>query len=82
MPVVSREAPALAGEPPRCELCEEPVKLQVHQIRKPDQLGKPGPGLPPWAALMARKRRKTLVAKDLLSRHLAAWLTRSVRLRL
>jgi group II intron reverse transcriptase/maturase len=45
----------------RCELCEEPAKVQIHQIRKLAQLGKPGPGLPPWAALMARKRRKTLV---------------------
>jgi AI2M/AI1M-like HNH endonuclease/type II intron maturase len=45
----------------RCELCEEPAKAQVHQIRKLAQLGKPGPGLPPWAVLMARKRRKTLV---------------------
>jgi hypothetical protein len=45
----------------RCELCEEPAKVQVHQIRKLALLGKPGPGLPTWAALMARKRRKTLV---------------------
>jgi group II intron reverse transcriptase/maturase len=45
----------------RCELCEEPRKVQVHQIRKLAQLGQPGTSQPPWAALMARKRRKTLI---------------------
>jgi group II intron reverse transcriptase/maturase len=45
----------------RCELCEEPSKVHVHQIRKLTQLGQPGPAQPPWAALMARKRRKTLI---------------------
>jgi hypothetical protein len=45
----------------RCELCEEPKKVQVHQIRKLAQLGQPGTTQPPWAALMARKRRKTLI---------------------
>jgi len=45
----------------RCELCGEPRKVQVHQIRKLAQLGKPGTDQPPWAALMARKRRKTLI---------------------
>ncbi|MFI0467187.1 reverse transcriptase domain-containing protein [Saccharopolyspora sp. 5N102] len=45
----------------RCELCQEPGKVQVHQVRKLAQLGTPGPGQPPWAALMTRKRRKTLV---------------------
>jgi hypothetical protein len=45
----------------RCELCEEPAKVQVHQVRKLTQLGQPGPGQPQWAALMARKRRKTLI---------------------
>ena len=33
----------------------------VHQVRNLASLGKPGPGQPPWAALMAKKRRKTLV---------------------
>ncbi|HEY5854096.1 MAG TPA: hypothetical protein VIW24_08615 [Aldersonia sp.] len=37
------------------------VHLPVHQVRKLAALGDPGPGQPEWAALMARKRRKTLV---------------------
>jgi group II intron reverse transcriptase/maturase len=45
----------------RCELCEEPGKVVVHQVRKLASLGEPGTGQPAWAALMARKRRKTLV---------------------
>lgn len=45
----------------RCELCEEPGKVQVHQIRKLAQLNQSGADQPAWANLMARKRRKTLV---------------------
>lgn len=45
----------------RCELCEEPGKVVVHQVRKLVSLGEPGPDQPVWAALMTRKRRKTLV---------------------
>jgi group II intron reverse transcriptase/maturase len=45
----------------RCELCENPSAVVVHQVRKLASLGKPGQGQPAWAALMARKRRKTLV---------------------
>ncbi|MGH3966283.1 MAG: group II intron reverse transcriptase/maturase [Pseudonocardiaceae bacterium] len=45
----------------RCELCGEPGKVLVHQVRKLASLGKPNTGQPAWAALMARKRRKTLV---------------------
>ena len=48
----------LAG---RCEMCEEPAKVVVHQVRKLASLGEPGQGQPDWAALMIRKRRKTLV---------------------
>ena len=48
----------LAG---RCELCGEPGKVLVHQVRKLARLGNPGLGQPTWAALMAKKRRKTLV---------------------
>lgn len=44
-----------------CELCEQPAKVVVHQIRKLANLGKPGTDQPPWAELMARKRRKTLI---------------------
>ena len=45
----------------RCELCGNPGMVIVHQVRKLASLGTPGPGQPAWAALMARKRRKTLV---------------------
>src|SRR6266540_775498 len=45
----------------RCELCGDPGKVLVHQVRKLASLGQPGSGHPPWAALMATKRRKTLV---------------------
>jgi group II intron reverse transcriptase/maturase len=45
----------------RCEWCEQPGPVQVHQVRNLAQLGPPGPAQPAWAALMARKRRKTLV---------------------
>jgi hypothetical protein len=49
----------LAG---RCELCGQAEKVQVHQIRKLSDLGKPGPPQQPdWMGLMARRRRKTLV---------------------
>jgi hypothetical protein len=45
----------------RCELCEEPGKVQVHQVRKLAQLEPAGADQPMWKAVMARKRRKTLV---------------------
>jgi len=45
----------------RCELCEEPGKVQAHQVRKLASLGDAGPGQPAWAALMTRMRRKTLM---------------------
>jgi len=45
----------------RCELCGDPAKVLVHQVRKLASLGQPGPDQPAWATLMARKRRKTLV---------------------
>lgn len=45
----------------RCELCHDPGKVLVHQVRKLASLGKPGPSQPAWAALLATKRRKTLV---------------------
>jgi group II intron reverse transcriptase/maturase len=44
----------------RCELCGEPGKVAVHQVRNLASLTK-YTGQPQWAALMARKRRKTLV---------------------
>ena len=45
----------------RCELCGDPGKVLAHQVRKLASLGQAGPGQPPWAALMATKRRKTLM---------------------
>ncbi|MFR9794477.1 hypothetical protein ACL02U_00960 [Streptomyces sp. MS06] len=44
-----------------CELCGQTEKIQVHQIRKLADLDRLGQEQPNWAALMARKRRKTLV---------------------
>jgi hypothetical protein len=44
----------------RCELCGEPGQVTVHQVRSLASLGR-HTGQPAWAALMARKRRKTLV---------------------
>jgi group II intron reverse transcriptase/maturase len=45
----------------RCELCGEPARVLVHQVRNLASLGTPGPGQPRWAQVMSRKRRKTLV---------------------
>jgi group II intron reverse transcriptase/maturase len=45
----------------RCELCGQNGTVAVHQVAKLTRLGTPGPGQPAWAALMARKRRKTLI---------------------
>jgi len=44
-----------------CELCETGTTVAVHQVASLKELGKPGPGQPAWAALMARMRRKTLI---------------------
>jgi hypothetical protein len=44
-----------------CELCEKGATVAVHQIAGLKHLGRPGPGQPAWAALMARMRRKTLI---------------------
>ena len=43
-----------------CELCEQGTTVAVHQVAGLRHLGKPGPGQPAWARLMARMRRKTL----------------------
>jgi hypothetical protein len=45
----------------RCEMCQRTGEVQVHHVGKLAHLGKPGQPQPPWAKLMARKRRKTLV---------------------
>ena len=44
-----------------CELCEHGATVAVHQVAWLAHLGRPGPGQPAWAALMARMRRKTLI---------------------
>jgi len=44
-----------------CELCETHTTVAVHQVTGLKELGKPGPGQPAWATLMARMRRKTLI---------------------
>jgi group II intron reverse transcriptase/maturase len=45
----------------KCELCEQTGQMHVHHVRKLAELSPPGPTQPTWAALMARRRRKTLV---------------------
>jgi hypothetical protein len=45
----------------RCELCEHGTTVAVHQVARLAHLGRPGPGQPAWAALMAKMRRKTLI---------------------
>jgi Type II intron maturase/Reverse transcriptase (RNA-dependent DNA polymerase) len=48
----------LAG---RCELCRRTGAVEVHHVRRLADLTQPGVPQPPWAQLMARRRRKTLV---------------------
>ncbi|WP_084000991.1 reverse transcriptase/maturase family protein, partial [Actinomadura kijaniata] len=48
----------LAG---RCEACGRIDEVEVHHVAKLADLGKPGTDRPPWADLMATRRRKTLV---------------------
>jgi hypothetical protein len=48
----------LAG---KCELCEQTGPMHVHHVRTLADLGPLGPAQPPWAAAMARRRRKTIV---------------------
>ena len=45
----------------RCEMCQHTGEVEVHHVSKLAHLGKPGTPQPPWAALMAKRRRKTLV---------------------
>jgi group II intron reverse transcriptase/maturase len=45
----------------RCEMCQGSGEVEVHHVGKLAHLGKPGQPQPPWAALMTRRRRKTLV---------------------
>jgi Type II intron maturase len=45
----------------RCELCGNSDQVQAHHIARLAELPPPGPGQPPWAKLMAKMRRKSLV---------------------
>jgi group II intron reverse transcriptase/maturase len=44
-----------------CELCEQGAMVEAHQVTRLADLGRKGPGQPVWAALMMKKRRKTLI---------------------
>jgi group II intron reverse transcriptase/maturase len=55
-----------------CELCETGTTVAVHQVAGLRQLGRPGPEQPAWAALMARKRRKTLIVCSACHEHIHA----------
>jgi hypothetical protein len=69
--VIRDPAPARIGHPRKelihrllkraCELCDHGTTVAVHQVAALSQLGRPGPGQPAWAILMARMRRKTLI---------------------
>ena len=48
----------LAG---RCEMCKHTGSMEVHHVSKLAELTTPGQPQPAWAALMAQRRRKTLV---------------------
>jgi hypothetical protein len=43
-----------------CEICQQPGNIVMHHVRRLTDLGQPGPEQPTWAALMAKRRRKTL----------------------
>lgn len=45
----------------QCELCGQPARVEVHQVRKLADLTTPGYPRPAWAQLMSRIRRKTLI---------------------
>jgi group II intron reverse transcriptase/maturase len=55
-----------------CELCEHGATVAVHQVARLADLGKPGPGQPAWAALMAKMRRKTLIVCASCHEHIHA----------
>ena len=47
----------------RCELCEQPAKVRVHQVRKLADLASPGRPQPAWAQLMASGERPSWSAR-------------------
>jgi hypothetical protein len=56
----------------RCELCEHGTTVAVHQVAGLASLGRQGPSQPAWAALMANKRRKTLIVCAVCHDHIHA----------
>ena len=48
----------LKGE---CEWCGQQAPVETHQVRKLADLTRAGQQPPPWAALMVKMRRKTLI---------------------
>jgi group II intron reverse transcriptase/maturase len=56
----------------RCELCDHGTTVAVHQVTSLARLGRPGPGQPAWAALMAKMRRKTLIVCASCHKHIHA----------
>lgn len=48
----------------KCELCQHTDNIEVHHVRALADLATPGHPQPPWAQLMAKRRRKTLVICD------------------
>ncbi|MGH8963742.1 MAG: reverse transcriptase domain-containing protein [Actinomycetes bacterium] len=70
----------------RCELCEKPATVEVHQIRKLAELApKPDQPQPTWKTVMARKRRKTLIVCPPCHDHIharTATLTKSLESRM
>ncbi len=46
----------------RCELCKQTGVVEVHHVRKLADLEKPGKPQPVWDQLMAKRRRKSLIA--------------------
>jgi len=56
----------------RCELCDHGTTVAVHQVASLARLGRPGPGQPAWAELMARMRRKTLIVCAVCHDHIHA----------
>ncbi|SQD93578.1 RNA-directed DNA polymerase [Parafrankia sp. Ea1.12] len=68
--LVDRKPVQVAGRRPelitrlvagRCETCEKKGEVDVHQVRKLAQLGRPGQSQPEWKEIMAARQRKTLV---------------------
>jgi group II intron reverse transcriptase/maturase len=80
--VITDPGPVHAGYPRKelisrlrkrwCELCDHSATVAVHHVAALAQLGKPEPGQPAWAALMARMRRKTLIVCEACHEHIHA----------